>query len=161
VRAIILILLAAAVGLGVLASQQAATIKEQQHQIAAADEHMKGASLALQGKCAEQARKAFNAFGFGPNDMADYSNHYNATLNKCMVRLERQLATGQVTYVFKNVFDAFENKDVGTYVWHTVGDKKYWEVPPSQCQVVSTSGEKQACQSEDEFNKLTDVYMNG
>lgn len=160
-RAILLILLAAGVGLGFLANQQAATIKEQQHQIAAAEEQMKTASLALQGKCAEQARKAFDALGFGVNDMADYSNHYNAKLNKCMMRLEHQLATGQVIYVFKNVLDAFENKDVGTYVWHTVGDKKYWEVPPSQCHVVSTSGEKQACQSEDEFNKLTDVYMNG
>ncbi|MGK5077377.1 hypothetical protein [Janthinobacterium sp. HLX7-2] len=160
-RAIILIPLAAAVGLGVLASQQAATIKDQKQQIAAANEHMEAASLSLQGKCAEQARKMFVSLGYREGGMAAYENHYQTKLNKCMVLLENQTVSQKTVYTFKYVMDAFENKNFGEYIWHTDEVKKYWEVPPMKCNVVALSGEKQICQSEDEFRKLAAAYMNG
>ena len=160
-RAIILILLAAAIGLGVLASQQAATIKDQRQQMAAVDEQAKATSLAMQGKCAEQAQKVFISLGYREGGMAAYENHFNTKLNKCMVLLENQQVSQKTVYTFKFVMDAFENKNFGEYIWHTDEVKKYWEVPPMKCNVVALSGEMQTCQSEDEFRKLAAAYMNG
>lgn len=160
-RAIILMLLAAAIGLGILASQQAATIKDQQAQIAAMDEKAKAASLVVQGKCAEQARRMFVSLGYREGGMAAYENHYHTKLNKCMVLLENQQVSQKTIYTFKFVMDAFENKNVGEYIWHTVEDKQYLEVPPMKCNVLALSGEMQTCQSEDEFRTLAAAYMNG
>jgi hypothetical protein len=161
VRTIILIPAAAAIGLGVLASQQAATIKDQKQQLAAMDEQAKAASLVMQGKCAEQARKMFVSLGYREGGMAAYENHFNTRLNKCMVLLENQTVAEKTIYTFKYVMDAFENKNFGEYIWHTDEVKKHWEVLPMKCNVVALSGEKQACQSEAEFRKLAAAYMEG
>ena len=42
---------------------------------------------------------------------------------------------------------------------NSVEGKKYWEVPPLQCQVVLPSGEEQRCKSDDEFKDLIKLYM--
>lgn len=160
-RTIILVLAAAVIGLGVLASQQAATIKDQKQQIAAANEHIKAASFAMQGRCAEQAREVFVSLGYREGGMTAYENDFNTKLNKCMMFLENQLVGKKTVYTFKFVMNAFENKSVGDYIWHTDEVKKYWEVQPVKCYVIALSGEKQTCQSEDEFRSLAEAYMNG
>src|SRR5437762_3175471 len=112
--------------------------------------------LEFQSKCAEQARREFNAAGYKPNNMASYLNHYNLKLNKCFMQVESYDSSRPKAVIFTNrtVSDAFEGKVYGTYIWRTVEGKKYWEVPPLQCQVVLPSGEEQRCKSDDEFKDL-------
>jgi hypothetical protein len=160
-RLIVLVLLVVSGGLGVLASQQAATIKEQQAQLAAASDALKAGSLTLQAKCAQQAKTVFVETGYKVSDMANYENHYNTRLNKCLVYLESHPMTGTLGWDNRTVVDAFENKEYATYLWHSVVDKKYWEVPPVKCNVQAASGAEQACKSVDEFTKLIKAYMEG
>lgn len=161
VRYIIFLLLAVTVGLGVLASQQAATIKEQQGQLVTASDRGKAESLTMQGKCSDQARKVFTSLGYRDGGMNSFQNHYQTKLNKCMLLLETKNVSGGTVYTFKFVIDAFENKNYGEYTWRTDPVKKYWEVPPVSCNVYTISGEKKNCTSEDEFVKLASEYMEG
>jgi hypothetical protein len=57
------------------------------------------------------------------------------------------------------LFDAYEGKTYGEYNWHTVKDKKYWEVPPFMCKVVLPSGDDKLCTSDNEFDELIKTYM--
>lgn len=163
-----LLLLAVVVALGVVAYRQSETIATQQDQLAAlasrasaADERARSASLDFQAKCAEQARKAFLQSGFKPTDGADYENHYSTKLNKCFVHVQNTTTHATTFWIHRNVYDAFEGKPYGTYAWHTVGEKKYWEVAPVICEVISPTGDKQVCHSDDEFTKLVKVYLDG
>lgn len=160
-RYIIFLLLAATVGLGVLAGQQAATIKGQQGQLAEATDRRKAESLAMQGKCSDQARKVFTSLGYRDGGMNSFQNHYQSKLNKCMLLLETQNVSGETVYTFKFIIDAFENKNYGEYTWRTDPVKKYWEVPPLSCNVYAISGEKKNCRSEEEFVKFASEYMEG
>jgi hypothetical protein len=159
-----------AVAVIVLAFQfyrQQATIRAQQvhlseltAKIAVSEANAKSNLLDYQEKCAERARKAFNDLGYKPNDMAGYENHYNTRLNRCFVLVQNIDAKHLPTiWTNKNLFDAYEGKTYGEYNWHTVKDKKYWEVPPFMCKVVLPSGDDQYCKSDDEFEKLIKTYM--
>jgi hypothetical protein len=166
-KVVFLLLLAAVAALGLLAYRQNDIIAAQQGQLAvlasrasAADVRAKSASLELQAKCAEQARKAFAESGFKPTDGAIFENHYSAKLNKCFVHVQNTAATSTTTWTYRNVYDAFEGKAYGAYAWHTVGEKKYWEVPPVTCEVISPTGDKQLCHSDEEFTTLVKVYMD-
>ena len=166
-KGISLLLLAVVVVLGVYAYRQTGIITAQQGQLATltsrastADDRARPASLDLQAKCAEQARKAFVQSGFKATDGAGYENHYNTKLNKCFVDVQNTSTQAATVWTYRNVYDAFEGKPYGTYAWRTVGDKKYWEVAPVICEVTSPTGEKQLCHSDKEFAKLIKVYMN-
>jgi len=37
--------------------------------------------------------------------------------------------------------------------------KKYWEVPPTTCELIPTSREKTICSSRDEFDAFVSKYM--
>ncbi len=115
-----------------------------------------------QGRCAAQAKKTFEESGYKPKDMAGYENHYNARLDKCFL-LIRSTDTSYTPTIWTHVqlMDAFEGKSFGEYDWHTMKDKKFWEVPPAQCRVVIESGEETFCKSEDEFKNLISDYMSG
>lgn len=69
--------------------------------------------------------------------------------------------TGGVGWNNRAVLDAFENRDYAGYVWRTVGDKKFWEVPPIKCAVRTASGDEQICNSKEEFDKLIKPFMDG
>ena len=161
VRTIILILAAAAIGLAILASKQAATIKVQQGQLAAANDRSKAESLGLQAQCAKQAKAAWDSAGFTDRDFASYQNHYNTRLNKCIVHLENRMVTAKGNTDNRTIFDAFENRDYGSYIWQSAENKGFNEVPPFICFVLSASGEKQKCNSSDEFDQLIKPYMEG
>ncbi len=159
-----------AVAVIVLAFQfyrQQATIREQQvrlseltAKVTIGEANAKSHLLDYQEKCAEQARKAFNDLGFKPNDMAGYENHYNAQLNRCFVSVQNtDTKYAPTIWTHKTLFDAYEGKEYGDYSWHTVENKKYWEVPPFMCKVVLPSGDDQYCKSDDEFEKLIKTYM--
>ena len=98
--------------------------------------------------------------GFKPNNMASFVNHYNAKLNTCFVQVDSMdISNPKVIWTHRVVSDAFEGKSYGQYDWHTEKDKKYWDVPPFHCSVVSLGGEEQTCTSDDEFKNLVKVYM--
>jgi hypothetical protein len=97
---------------------------------------------------------------YKPKDMAGYENHYNAKLNKCFILTQSTSTNFAPTiWTYKSLFDAFEGKSYGEYAWHTVKNKKFWEVPPFQCKVLLQSGEEQICKSDEEFQELTKSYM--
>jgi hypothetical protein len=164
-KAIIIILLVAAIGLSVLLFRQNVTIASQGARLAAVDAELsalkqqsKSVSLDLQVKCSEQAKKAFVQGGFKANT-AGYENHYNAKLNKCFIDMQNTTSLGKEFLTNRYVFDAVEGKQYGTYGWRSVHGKKYWEVPPISCEVELPQGEKQHCNSEEEFSKLVQIYM--
>jgi adenine-specific DNA methylase len=99
--------------------------------------------------------------GLKPNDLASYRNHYNSMLNKCFIDTESTTTAGQSVLTLRNHFDVLEGKDYGTYIWRNPGDKKYWEVTPSKCEVVGPTGDAQTCSSNDEFSTLAKAYMEG
>ena len=122
-----------------------------------------GAGLELQAKCSEQASKVFADMGYAKNPLAGYENHYSSAINKCFIHIQNtdsKVDPGTI-WTYRNVFDAFEGKAYGTFAWHTEKGKKYWEVPPFQCEVTLMSAEKKLCQSSDEFTELVKVYMEG
>lgn len=157
----------ALVAMAVLLYFQSTTIKELELTVrklsAKTSERPPTASLELQGKCSDQARKAFKDLGYKSNDLVAYQNHYNPELNICSVEVEHADTKGSTpeAVTFRNVFDAFEGKAYGTYAWRSQKDKKFWEVSPFMCEVVLPSGEKKQCHSNDEFTELVKVYMQG
>ncbi len=158
VRTFILFLLAAAVGLGVLASRQAATIKDQQARLSAAEERIKAVSLAQQERCASEARKWFVQQQFGVNDLASYENHYNVKSNQCLIAVESKFISGKLVLEFNSIVNVLENKKVANYVQQGGGGEG---ARTTHCTVTNDSGEVQQCQSFDEFKKLAVTYMQG
>lgn len=163
------LLLIVVVALVALASWQAMVIRAQDEKLStlasdasAAKERIASASFERQQKCSAQARKEFMQSGFKDNDpLASYQNHYNVKLNKCFAAFTSTAIVGRTVTTVRTVFDAFEGKDYGSYISHNPGDKKYWEVVPSKCEVIQPSGVAQACHSDDEFSVLAKVYMEG
>ncbi len=114
------------------------------------------ASLELQGQCARQALVSFKESGSADNPAAVYANHYDEASKKCFVAIQNTLtdSKSETIWTTETISDAFEGMVYATYLWHTVKDKKYWEVEPVMCQVKKLSGEELTCHSNDEFNDL-------
>lgn len=166
-KVIVIALLCVALVLGTLLYRQSTTIVSQGAQLAAIGSELsalkqqsKSVSLDLQVKCSAQADKVFIQSGFKANDMADYQSHYNAQLKKCFIEVQNTSTQGNTVWTYRNVYDAVERKQYGTYAWHTDPVKKYWEVPPVMCEVESAQGEKQKCNSDAEFTKLIQIYIS-
>lgn len=164
-RTAVLLLLVICFGLGLLTYFQSATLREQRAQILQLNVKVqsmpKNATLDLQEKCARQAREEFKLYGWDKRETAALSNHYNATVNKCFMEIaaaDTKSVRGEMVES-KTVSDAFEGKVVGSYIWGTQKNKKYWEVPPLQCKVTLTSGEEKICHSEKEFDEMVKQYM--
>ena len=163
------LLLIVIVTLVALAFWQATVMRAQDEKLStltldasAAKERIASASFERQQKCYAQARKAFMQSGFKDNDpLASYQNHYNVKLNKCFTVFTSTAIVGPTVTTVRTVFDAFEGKDYGNYISYNPGDKKYWEVFPSKCEVIQPSGEAQICRSDDEFSVLVKAYMEG
>lgn len=115
----------------------------------------------LQEQCAKQAREQYNQSEWSKEPDAGFTNHYNQTLNKCFMLIGNTDAKIDPGTIWTNVtlVDAFEGKVLGSYHWHTEKGKKYWEVPPFQCEVTLPSGEKVFCKSQAEFDDLIKIYM--
>lgn len=114
-----------------------------------------------QAACSKQADLVLKDGGWKPENMALNTNHYNPKMNQCFVEIDSTDAAsikGKVSNS-KVLSDAFENKVYGSYVWISQEGKKYWEVKPMECWVLSKSGEKQRCESDDEFNELAKQYL--
>lgn len=116
--------------------------------------------------CAAQAAREFQAEGYKLNDdnidnMASFTNHYDPALRVCFVLIESASSTTSGRSFSKVLLDAYEGKEYGSYLWFPDPVKKYWEVPPFECHVLTAVGEKRVCKSDDEFNALVNAYMDG
>lgn len=118
---------------------------------------VKGDSLDLQAKCAVQARKDFEEWGYINKESADFQSHYNRRVDKCFIQTQNSVANHE--FLWRELFDAYGGKKYGQYAWQMQKGKKYWEVPPFVCDVTFPSGETKECRSEDEFGKLVKIYM--
>ena len=94
--------------------------------------------------------------------MAAFINHYDSELNKRFLLVTNTSAsTSTPGQLITNAIltDAFEGKGFGMFMWASEKDKKYWEVKPFVCYVVLPSGERQGCQSRDEFDGMIQRYI--
>jgi hypothetical protein len=119
-------------------------------------------------ECASQAEKQFHRLGWkesngvnNPN-VVTYQNHYNKAIGKCLPLIENYLPGSQ----FLTLLDAYEGHIYASYSWFSRENKKYWEVPPTTCEVSvselsrSKDGEnKKACASRDEFEAQIGPFM--
>jgi hypothetical protein len=166
-RNVVVFLLVAAVGaLGAWGYFQQDTIRQQQRAMTQLTAQLQTASKAtaldLQEKCARQAHEIFKSSGWERQPLAGFGNHYNAAMNKCFMVIEntsQDTSNPGVITTNKILLDAFEGSTYGEYMWSSEKDKKYWEVKPFLCDVQLASGEKKACQSQDEFDEMLKNYM--
>jgi hypothetical protein len=143
-------------------SDRIAQLESQNRELTAKLEFLtKTRSLDLQEQCAKQSREVFKSGKWDKDPLADYTNHYNAKLNKCFIEIQSTDAKTAPPAIFTNktVSDAFEGKGYGEYMWKSDRVKKYGEVPPLQCKVTLLSGEEKFCHSSDEFDQLIKQYM--
>ncbi len=103
----------------------------------------------------------FDEAGYKAKDMATYQNHFSIRLQKCFVNIQSRMATGGTFWENRNTFDAYENRDIGTYVWRSQEGSSFKDVPPMVCTVKLPAGDEQKCKSGEDFDKLTAAYMAG
>jgi hypothetical protein len=123
-------------------------------------------SLQEQSICAKQAKIAFEEWNASRNKVpdlkpfnGDYQSHYNSKLNKCLILIEGiDEMNGQIL-TSATLMDAFERRVFAHYLWETKEGKKYWEVPPTACELIPTSQEKTDCSSKEEFDAFVAKYM--
>lgn len=116
--------------------------------------------LELQSRCSEAAKQFFSR-EWSAQD-SDYTSHYNPDLRKCFITVKTsrwQKSTGTVL-TSKNVYDAVEGKTYGEYLWQSDRVKKWWEVPPIQCDGITADGDEAVCHSEAEYENLMSKYMD-
>lgn len=159
-RNVLMALLVVAVGvLSLIIHSQSTRISVLQRRTAADQKAPQVASMEQQSQCAKQATTAFKQSGWSTSKLADATNHYNARLGKCFVEItDTTIENGHPSHS-DIVSDAFEGKVYGSYEWINVTNKQFWEVPPTECEVIMPSGETKYCKSSDEFEELARVYM--
>ena len=160
------LVLFAALGLTVLVYLQRGTIAAQEVRLAALDAQLsaaqalpKPASLEVQAKCFEQARKFFAQSGYRTVAGDDLTNHFATKLNRCFLEVLQTKSQGETIWTHRFVFDAFEGRLYGSFGWHSDPVKKYRDVAPMMCEVYSLDGTKATCHSDEEFTEMTKVYM--
>jgi hypothetical protein len=92
----------------------------------------------------------------------DYQNHYNAKLAKCFMTTNEMTQNGMPPYSLittKLLFDAYENRTYGNFIWMASDTKKYWEQPPEKCSVTPKTGIEKTCKSTEEYDALVAQYM--
>ena len=121
----------------------------------------KTTDVELQEKCAKQARLQLIDGGWKEPEASE-TNHFNEKLSKCFILIWSEMANKPSDgsfWINEGLYDAFEQKEYGEYIWKSAKTKSYRDVPPLQCDVTLPSGEKRLCHSLDEFQELTKVYM--
>jgi hypothetical protein len=125
-----------------------------------------------QERCAAQARKAFQEWESdnkkGPvanlfqTLSSDYESHYNTKIKKCLMLIESTstMASGNGNITTSAMLvDAYERHLYASYIWITSPPKKYWEVPPTECELIPASQKKKICTSRDEFDAFVAGYL--
>ena len=122
------------------------------------------ATLAQQKMCDEQAGKKFrendssdNSVPKDKNNTSSYTSHYDPTVNVCYVRVHSM--GWKPASVADVVYDAFGGRVYANYIWVNSRNKRYWEVPPSMCEIHIPGKAEETCKSDKEFDELTEKYF--
>ena len=116
--------------------------------------------------CDEQAEKRFqedkNSDDFGDKKkknppLESYTSHYDPTVNVCYVRINSISANPPMTS--DAVYDAFGGREFAAYIWVNAQKKKFFEVPPTECDIDIPGKPQEKCDSIDEFNRETEKYF--
>jgi hypothetical protein len=167
-RAVLVVIAALAVGCGDggRTARLQNQLDEQQKQIRELEGKLsslaKAEALGLDEKCARQAVAYFKEGGYDKSGPFNgFTNHYNPELGECFILIQSlDTKSGPGRYMeSRDLWGAYERKWYANYVWFSESGKKYWQVKPFMCQVMSPSGEKKVCQSADEFDELVKTYM--
>lgn len=114
------------------------------------------ASLEQQKMCADQAAKVFKENGHSKFD--NYTDHYDPTVNVCYIRVNSSSFDKFPTDAMV-VYDAFGGRVYANYMWINAQNKKFWEVPPSECEIHIPDKPVKKCNSAEEFDQLTEKYF--
>lgn len=87
-----------------------------------------------------------------------YTSHYDPRVNVCFVRVNSFGSAGPAS-VTDVIYDAFGGRVYATYIWVNPLKRKFWEVPPSECDVEIPGKPEEQCTSTDAFNQLTEKYF--
>ncbi len=126
-------------------------------------------SLDQQERCAHQARRSFQEIDtqsrvegkqLGMNRVSgDYQSHYNTKMGKCFMLVETTDMLGSQSSTTAYLMDANERRQYAIYLWISRQDKKYWEVPPTTCELTPNLREKKFCTSREDFDAFVANYM--
>jgi hypothetical protein len=126
-------------------------------------------TLDFQAMCATQARKAFQEWEiertkveekFGGTDvLSDYQSHYNTKLKKCLILIQATSMRGNQFSTSVHLSDAYERRIYASYIWISEQGKKYWEVPPTSCELIPSLRQKKSCTTREEFDNFVAQYM--
>jgi len=145
-------------------AQYAARIKDLEANLKETGAPAGNGTLAEQATCSQQAEHLFRSLGYSTASKAPnsqyFSSHYQLSTHRCFIEIETTEWNTKQMDVLKLLLDAIGRQQLGTYFWMSRDGKKYWEVPPAQCNVIAQNGEKKDCNSEDEFAALARQYMN-
>lgn len=170
------VLAAMTIGLAILAVFQFYSISDLHRQ----NEKLKAALDSNTAKEIADARVACSArsaavfAGMGYTDKGDggktgadsqtYTNHYNPVLKRCIMEVTvTTIMTGMGTAtesIARNIFDADERTDFGTYVWISSPTKKYYEQPPFECSMSPPGKSTATCRSHDEWERYVHSLMS-
>jgi len=123
------------------------------------------ATLAQQQMCDEQAAKRFhedeNSDDFHEKKknppISNYTSHYDPLVNVCYVRIHSMYSNPAM--VSDIVYDAFGGRVYANFSWINSQSKKFWEVPPSECEVNIPGKPDEKCATDVEFDELTEKYF--
>lgn len=121
------------------------------------------ATLAQQKMCDEQAAKKFHEERYSDFEKKDelpltsYTSHYDPAVNVCYVRVHSVHITPPI--VSDRVYDAFGGRVYANFVWIGTRDKKFWEVPPTECDFNIPGKPEEKCATDTQFDDLTEKYF--
>ena len=116
----------------------------------------------LQAKCSKDARVWFNATWLRDKDtqLLDFTNHYNKSSNRCFVLVEYHFKEnpGWSWVNDMTLTDVYENSKYGHFAEEHTIDLKSGKEPTDHVIDCEVYGSK--CTTIDQFNSLTNPYMN-
>jgi hypothetical protein len=127
-------------------------------------------TLDQQERCSMEAKRSFQEIeakdlaegkAVGVSQIgSDYQSHYNNKMGKCLMLVEKtSMLGGGNSSTTAYLIDANERRPYATYVWISRKDKKYWEVPPTACELDPSMREKRTCKTREEFDSFVAGYL--
>lgn len=96
------------------------------------EQPLRSASLTEQKMCDEQARKKFREDNPRPSELTNYRSHYDPKANICYIRVDSTTAGKNSVSTLIMIYDAFEGRQYGSYMWINNQGKKYWDAIASR-----------------------------
>jgi hypothetical protein len=147
-------------------SRSAQLEKENQELKTRLDKQTAAQDYELQGKCSKDARVWFNENYSRDKDtlLLDFSNHYNAKLNKCFILVEYHYTSnfanvgGSSWTNIMTLYDVYENAKYARFIENHVTN--YNPEIKTTDEVITCEVYGNDCKTGDEFNGLIRPYVN-